>query len=355
VQNFTVTRDKIPSYSVDVAMMIDQQTGYIKVTRFAANTYAEFKEAMTKLKSKGMKRLLLDLRDNPGGYMDKAVGMVDELVGGNAMIVYQDGKGSRFDSESRAKVNGIFEKGAVIVLINEGSASASEIIAGALQDNDRALVVGRRSFGKGLVQLPIDLSDGSELRLTISRYYTPSGRSIQKPFAAYEEDMKRRYDKGEFFYEDSIKLDKSKTYKTRKGRTVYGGGGIMPDIFVPMDTGKFTYLNQLFQENIIREYAFNYYNDNKATLSKMKYEDFKQSFKVTEKMLNQITEMGRKANITADPLSIQASQKLIQMHTKALIARSIWKNEGFYPIIFEEDEVFQEAIKHFAEADKIVN
>lgn len=351
--DYNISRDKIPSYSVDASYMIDEKTGFIKVTRFGAGTYSEFKEALQKLKAKGAKQLMIDLRDNPGGYMDRAVNMVDELVAGTPKIVYTDGKGTRYDSEARAHINGIFEKGAVIVLINEGSASASEIVAGALQDNDRALIVGRRSFGKGLVQMPIDLADGSELRLTISRYYTPSGRSIQKPFTDYEKDLTKRYEHGEFFHEDSIKFDKKLQYKTSKGRIVYGGGGIMPDYFVALDSTRLDYLNDLYKENIVREFTLNYYNDNRKSLDAMKYQDFKKNFVVTDQMLQVVVEMSKKANIKYDEKLYQASLKSLKLHLKALIARSVWKAEGFYDIMSEEDEIYQKAIKLFDKATLI--
>ena len=205
---FKIIRDKIPQESVDVAYMIDEKTGYIKVSRFARTTYTEFRTKLQQLTAQGMTQLLVDLRDNPGGYMDKAVKMTDELIKGNKLIVKQDGKDRRFNAKHNARIKGLFEKGSVIVLINEGSASASEIMSGALQDHDRALIVGRRSFGKGLVQMPIDLSDGSELRLTIARYYTPSGRSIQKPYSkdkrdGYALDIAKRIENGELFHADS--------------------------------------------------------------------------------------------------------------------------------------------------------
>jgi carboxyl-terminal processing protease len=351
--DYTVSRDKIPSYSIDANFMIDKQIGYIKVSRFATNTYQEFKEALQKLKKEGMKQLMLDLRDNPGGYMDRAVNMVDELVGGDVKIVYTDGKGTRYDSEHFAHINGIFEKGAVIVLIDEGSASASEIVAGALQDNDRALIVGRRSYGKGLVQMPIELSDGSELRLTISRYYTPSGRCIQKPYENYGEDLKKRYETGELFHVDSIKLNKNQKYRTLKGRTVYGGGGITPDVFVPLDSTQLNYLNELYKNNLVREYALNYYNENKAKFNNLKFADYRRTFVVDDKMLAELLAMAKRANVPFDAKAYEASKKAIQLHIKAYIARSVWQNEGFFPIIFELDEVYQTAIQLFDKAQKV--
>jgi len=235
---FTITRNRIPQYSIDAAYMVDNTTGYIKVNRFASNTYDEFKKSLSQLKRQGMQQLVLDLRGNPGGYMDRATNMADEFLSGDKLIVYTDGKEARYDQKIKAFQPGIFEKGALVVLIDEGSASASEIVAGALQDNDRALIVGRRSFGKGLVQAPIPLDDGSELRLTISRYYTPSGRSIQKPYTHdgkedYGKDVMKRYEHGEFFNADSIKFDPKLKYYTSKRRVVYGGGGIIPTTSCP--------------------------------------------------------------------------------------------------------------------------
>lgn len=354
---FMIERDKIPTFSVDVSYMIDSKTGYIKVSRFADNTYKEFKEALRKLIDSGMKRLMVDLRGNPGGYMDRAVDMVDEILAENPMIVYTDGKGRRYDSEAKAHIDGMFEEGAVIVLIDEGSASASEIFAGALQDNDRALIVGRRSFGKGLVQMPINLSDGSELRLTISRYYTPSGRSIQKPYnniEDYQKDLVNRYEHGEFFSADSIQFADSLKFRTANGRTVYGGGGIMPDYFVPLDTSANTkYLNELYNQNVVREYSLKYYGDNKEQLEKMEYEKFRQNFIVNESMLQDIIEMGKKANVTYNEETYQLSKETLKLHMKAWIARSVWGYEGFYPIWFEEDEIYKQAIKLFEEAAKL--
>ncbi|GAB4407830.1 MAG: S41 family peptidase [Microscillaceae bacterium] len=350
---FEITRDKIPSYSIDASLMMDEQTGFIKVSRFNASTYTEFKQALQTLREKGMRRLVLDLRDNPGGYMDKAVDMADEFLAGNVKIVYTDGKGSRFDTENRAKITGLFEKGPLIVLINEGSASASEIVAGALQDHDRALIVGRRSFGKGLVQMPIDLSDGSELRLTISRYYTPSGRSIQKPYDSYDKDMEERLTHGELFYQDSVRVDKNKSYKTTHGRTVYGGGGILPDHFVPLDTLGYHYLNELYQFNLVREYALSYANEHRKTLNKMKLKDFVQKFKVSDEMLAEIRKMGDQEKIVYTEADFEQSKALLCLHLKALIARGIWDAEGYFLVALQEDEVYQKALQLFGEAQKL--
>ncbi len=353
ILKYKITRDKIPSYSVDASLMIDNKVGFIKVSRFSAGTYREFRTALQKLKKEGMKQLILDLRDNPGGYMDRAVNMVDELVAGNPKIVYTDGKGTRYDSEMRAKIEGLFEDGGIVVLINEGSASASEIVAGALQDNDRALIVGRRSFGKGLVQMPIELQDGSELRLTISRYYTPSGRSIQKPYDAYSNDLEDRYQHGELFSADSMRYDKTHQYKTAKGRIVYGGGGIIPDFFVPLDSTNYDYLNQLYKQNLIREYALEYANTHKETLKAKGLSDFQKTFEVNEAMLTQLTQLAKQVSIPFEAKNYEKSKRLIKVHLKALIARAIWDTEGFYPIMLKEDDVFQKAFQLLNEAERL--
>jgi len=356
--NYVITRNKIPTTSVDVSYMIDPQTGYIKINRFSANTYDEFKEALVAMRQKGMTRLVLDLRDNPGGYMDKATKIADEFISGNKKIVYTEGKGVRYDSETYAQTRGDFEEGALVVLINEGSASASEILAGALQDNDRALLVGRRSFGKGLVQMPIPLTDGSELRLTISRYYTPSGRSIQKSYKTgvedYESDLVRRFQHGEIFNPDSIHFDDSLKFKTRKGRLVYGGGGIMPDVFVAPDTSENSrFLTELYSKNIIREFALIYYHDHQRSFKKMPFEKFRSEFVVTDEMLEDLVKKAQQAKIAVDERGFKRSRNLIKNNLKASIARSIYGPVGFFPIYHEKDREFQQAIKLFGEAEKI--
>jgi carboxyl-terminal processing protease len=354
--DFMIIRDKIPTYSVDVSYMADPETGYIKVTGFAENTYTEFKSALNKLNQQGMKRLILDLRDNPGGYLDRATKMADEFLPDHKLIVYTDGKEPRYDQRYNAEFTGDFEKGALIVLINEGSASASEIVSGALQDNDRALIVGRRSFGKGLVQMPIPLNDGSEIRLTISRYYTPSGRSIQKPYNPndtedYGSDLAKRYQHGEFFHADSIKFNDSLKFKTSKGRVVYGGGGIMPDIFVPRDTTEYTaYLVELFNKNILREYTLDYYTNNKKELSVMKLDEFKTKFNVSDQMMNDVVSLATKSGVKFKENEYNKSKTYIRLNLKAYIARSLYGNNGFYTILNEGDEIYQAAIKQIPKA-----
>lgn len=348
---FTIVRDKIPQFSVDASYMLDHEVGYIKVSRFAQTTYSEVKTALNKLQKEGMKKLILDLQGNPGGYMDQAINIADEFLKKGEKIVFTKGQEPKYNENAFASEQGNFERGDLIVLVNEGSASASEIVAGALQDNDRALVVGRRSYGKGLVQRPFDLNDGSEVRLTISRYYTPSGRSIQKPYNnldEYDKDLMKRYKKGEFFSADSIRFNDSLKFETIHGRSVYGGGGIMPDYFVPLDTtSNSRYFNQLFNANILREYAFGYANDHKNALKEKGYPDYLQHFEVTPAMISEIVEMGKKNKVEPDYKDLTKNKKLFLIYIKAEVARNIWGNENFYPIYNETNEVLQQAIKLF--------
>jgi carboxyl-terminal processing protease len=357
---YSIIRDKIPQYSVDVGYMVNDQIGYIKISRFSATTYDEFTKELEDLRSQGMEKLILDLQGNPGGYMDRAVNVADEFIAGDKLIVSQDGRVRRYNAEYRAYKKGLFEEGPLIVLINEGSASGSEIVAGALQDHDRALIVGRRSFGKGLVQMPIPLSDGSELRLTISRYYTPSGRSIQKPYNGnknyYHADRIQRYENGEFFSEDSISVNDTLVYKTSKGRIVYGGGGIMPDYFVPLDTTYDSqYLSQLIYQNVIREYTLNYFNENRDWLEKMSLESFSNDYNVSEPMLHELTKLAGEADITFDQDQFEKSKPLIRNRIKAYIARSVWNNKGWYKIANDFNETFQEALNHFDKAEHLAS
>ena len=351
---YTIVRDKIPNYSVDVAYMVDQEIGYIKVNRFSATTYDEFQSGLTKLKQQGMKKLILDLQGNPGGYMNMAIEMADDFLSSGKTIVSQKGKERKYNAEASATNRGQFETGDLIVLVNEGSASASEILAGALQDNDRALIVGRRSFGKGLVQSPFDLTDGSELRLTISRYYTPSGRSIQKPYEDEDEyamDIVSRYNHGEFFHADSIKFDDSLKYLTMNGRSVYGGGGIMPDYFVPLDTTLNShYLNELYTSTSIQEYTFQYAEDHREELLKKGFDEFARNFVVTDDMISGLVKVGQRNKVNPDYKDIANRKKLFKVHIKAQVARKLWGNEGFYPVFNETNEVFIQAVKMF---DKI--
>jgi carboxyl-terminal processing protease len=355
---YEITRAKIPQYSINATYMVDQEIGYIKVTRFAATTYDEFRKSVTELQAQGMKKLIVDLQGNPGGYMGAAIYMADELLGGRDLIVSQEGKVSQYSQKAYASKPGLFEEGSVIVLINEGSASASEILAGAVQDNDRGLIVGRRSFGKGLVQMPIDLSDGAELRLTIARYFTPSGRSIQKPYdegyEAYERDQLIRFEQGEFFSADSIKFNDSLKYQTKKGRTVYGGGGIMPDYFVPLDTTmNSAYVNKLFSSDSSREYLLDYVSKNKSKFSKVSVADYYTDFKVSDAMLMDLVGFGKKNKVDFDAKDFAKSKEYLRILIKAHLGRQLYDDSAFYKVINDINEVYQQAIKLFVEADKI--
>ncbi len=358
ILNFELTRGAIPQTSLDASYMIDEEMGYIKVNRFAETTYKEFQEALTDLKSKGMKQLVLDLQNNGGGYMSAAIGICDEFLSEGALIVSQKGQSAKYDSEAKATENGLFLEGALMVLINEGSASASEIVAGALQDNDRALVLGRRSFGKGLVQLPFDLKDGSELRMTIARYYTPSGRSIQKPYEGGEEvynnDYYDRYVSGELFSKDSIQFDQDLAYQTTGGRTVYGGGGIMPDYFVGLDTtDNSIYVNRLVANNTIREYTLDF-RDNHPEMKELPIEQFLKDFEVTEAMLKDVIALGEKNGTRFNTKQYEKSKSLLKNLVKARIAREIYDDDdAFYRVFNQTNEIYREAIDIFKNPAKL--
>ncbi len=356
--SYEITRDKIPQYSINATYMVDKEIGYIKITRFAATTYEEFKTALNQLQGQGMKKLIIDLQGNPGGYMGAAINMADELLGDRDLIVSQEGKVSQYSQKAFALKPGMFEEGSVIVLINEGSASASEILAGAVQDNDRGLVVGRRSFGKGLVQMPIDLSDGAELRLTIARYYTPSGRSIQKPYdsnaEAYERDWMDRYEQGEFFSADSIKFNDSLKYETKKGRTVYGGGGIMPDYFVPLDTTmNSAYVSKLFNSDSSREFLLDFVTKNKESFKGMTVDQYYNNYKVNDAMLMELTEYGKKNKVEFDAQDFNKSKEYLRILVKAHLGRQLYDDSAFYKVINDINEVYLQALNLFDEAARI--
>ena len=361
IKEYTIVRGKIPQKTVVASYMATGEIGYIKLTSFGAKSYEEFKQALADLKEQGMQKLILDLKGNGGGYMVAAEQIADEMIGGDPIIVSQKGKVEHYNSVVNAKHEGIFEEKPIIVLMDEYSASASEIVAGALQDNDRALIVGRRSYGKGLVQMPISLIDGSELRLTIARYYTPSGRSIQKPYekgdnANYAHDIIERYEHGEFFHEDSIQVNDSLKFITPKGRVVYGGGGIMPDKFVPYDTTQNTdYFNELVARRALREFTLNYFLNHRQELESTTLDAFIKEFVVSEKMLNKLMALGEELDIEIDEEGYLISKNHIKAYVKAEIARSVWDDAGFYPIYNNvSNESFMKALTLFDEAQALV-
>ncbi|MFO8000879.1 MAG: S41 family peptidase [Marinilabilia sp.] len=343
--DFEITRGDIPMHSVDVSYMLNDTTGYVKVNRFAKNTYQEMLSALAELKENDCQHVVMDFRGNSGGYLDVAISMVNEFLDEGDMIVYTEGVNSpRQDVE--ADGSGSCKDIGVTVLIDEFSASASEIFAGAMQDNDRGLVIGRRSFGKGLVQQQFPLPDGSAMRLTVARYYTPSGRSIQKPYdngiEDYYRDIVDRYEHGEFFNQDSIDIEDSLVYETQSGRHVYGGGGIMPDVFVPRDTSDHSeYYYRLRETGTIYKFALRYSDNNREELDQYENVDALREHLDNQNIGDQLVDFARDEGVKFTAGDYRHSRDLIELETKAYIARNILDNEGFYPIIREEDEVMQ--------------
>jgi carboxyl-terminal processing protease len=346
---FEITRGDIPIYSVDVSYMIDQATGYIKVSRFGEKTYEEFMAGMDKLHLQGMKTVIVDLRGNPGGYLNAVIKMVNEFLDKGELIVYTEGN-SQARKTYKADSRGAFRDKNVVVLIDDFSASASEIFAGAIQDNDRGWIVGRRSFGKGLVQEQIPFNDGSAIRLTVARYYTPSGRCIQKPYDKgndeYYKDIMDRAIHGEFQKVDSIKYTDTVTYRTLSGRIVHGGGGVMPDYFVPADTlGYSPYYSKITQKGLVYQFALDYADSNRKELSKMTTtEQFDNYFQNTD-ILKMFVAFAEKKGVKPTNGDFKTSSKIIDYQTKAYIARNIIGEEGFYPIIKNIDKALLEAIE----------
>jgi len=344
----TIERGKIPINSVATSILESDGTGYIKLVRFAKNTHAEFHQAAEELRAKGMKRLVLDLRGNGGGFLNSAIDLADEFLPAGRDIVYTQGRHSPRQDATATKA-GDFEEIPLALLIDEGSASASEIIAGAIQDNDRGTLVGRRTFGKGLVQEHVPLPDSSAVRITTARYYTPSGRSIQRPYGEgidYMDDFEARASHGELLSADSIPTDTTQAYKTLKGRTVYGGGGVVPDIFVPTDTTEGSnYLSELFFTGTLNQFAFDI-ADRDRTVLKTRYgtaERFAEQFKVGQDLFNELERYAKGEGIIARPGELDRSRDLIATRIKAGIARNVWGNEGYYRILLEKDPAFQRA------------
>ena len=348
--DYTITRDAIPTYSVDIAYMLDDNIGYLKLSKFSATTVKEFKQGIADLRGQGMKQLIFDLRGNTGGYLAAAVDIADEFLPKGSLIVYTEGR-NRPRQYMKARRRGMLEDIPVVVLIDGESASASEIVAGALQDNDRGTIIGRRSFGKGLVQEQIMLSDNSAIRLTVARYYTPTGRCIQKP---YDEDHEKyllesyeRYENGELFHPDSIHFADSLKFTTPKGKTVYGGGGIMPDIYVPLvDDSTQYYFNRIVNTGLLYQYAFDYTDRHRNQLQRFKtVEVFDKGFAVTDVMFNELVKQAGEKGIKGTEEQQQVARREADILLKAYIARNLFDDEGFYPIYAPMDEVLQRAIK----------
>jgi carboxyl-terminal processing protease len=345
--DFQIARDRIPLYSVDAAYMATPEIGYIRITEFSANTHEEFVQKLHYLEDKGMKKLIIDLRDNPGGYLQAATSIADELISGEKLLLYT--KGKAYDRQDYlAGKPGLFEKGDLCVLINQGSASASEILSGAIQDWDRGTIIGRTSFGKGLVQEQYELKDGSALRLTIARYYTPSGRCIQRPYDkgtdAYYNEIYDRYSRGEFVHEDSIASLDTTVYRTSKGRRVYGGGGIRPDIFVPMDT---TAESEYFYavRSFIPEFVYKYSSQHADVLSRFKTEEeFKKDYEVSDGMMNDFYTYAFAAGLKKNEARQAKIGSKVKLNLKAFLAKQIWRMDGFYYIINSSDDVVETAI-----------
>ena len=347
--NFTITRDKIPYYSVDVSYMVNESTGYIKISRFAKTTKKEFLKGLEKLKEKGVKNLIIDVRSNNGGYLNAATSIIDQFLKKDELIVYTEGKNSP-KQEIRATSRGMAQDIDVAVMIDEWSASASEIMAGAIQDNDRGIIVGRRSFGKGLVQEQRKLSDGSAIRLTVARYYTPTGRCIQKPYENgrqdYAKDIQERFEQGEFFHADSIDFADSLKYKTPEGDIVYGGGGIMPDYFVPADTtDNSKFLSKVSNNGLIYEFSFNYADQHRNKLEKFETPTEMEKYLDSENIYSQFLSYVYSHNVSKDIKGEEKSKKVINTRVKAYIARNILNNEGYYPIIKNIDHTLKKTIK----------
>ena len=349
--SFTIERDKIPVYSLDASYMITPKIGYIKINRFGATTHEEFMDALASLKGQGLQDLILDLQGNGGGYLNAAIDIANEFLGSGELIVYTEGRRNP-RREFFTKGDGKHQNGKLVVLVDEFSASASEIVAGAVQDWDRGLVVGRRSFGKGLVQRPIDLPDGSMIRLTVARYYTPAGRCIQKPYESIEQynaDLIARYNRGEMMSADSIHFpDSLKCTTLKKGRTVYGGGGIMPDYFVPVDTTLFTkYHSQLSNKGVLLKVHFQLIDAHREEWTK-KYADyavFSREFDLDDKMMQQLIDEGEKEGVKFDEEQYRKSEPLIKLQLKALIARDLWDMNEYYHTINVVNESVKKALE----------
>ena len=349
--DFEIIRDKIPLNSINAAYMLDNHVGYIKLDQFAQETVKEFKEAFTKLQAQGMTSLIFDLRGNSGGYLNIAIDLVDQFIEENKLIVFTEGIHSP-RQEWRSKASGLYTSGKLVFLIDEGSASASEILSGAIQDHDRGVIIGRRSFGKGLVQRPFDLPDGSQIRLTTSRYHTPSGRCIQRPYEKgvedYAKEMVKRLEHGEYYHADSIHFPDSLKYKTDGGRTVYGGGGIMPDIFIPVDTA----YNSKLYTNLVRKGALNRFTTDYSLKHRDEikaqygdFDNFNKNFTVGQELINGLKAAGEEAKVEWNEEQFKHSEKFLLLQIKALIARNVWETQQYYQVMASNDPGVQKAME----------
>jgi len=356
--DFTISRDKIPIFSLDASYMINDDIGYIKINRFAITTMSEFNDALSDLKKKGAEDLILDLSGNGGGYLDVAIKLADQFLDDGKLIVYTQGV-KHPKHKYMSSFRGEFKKGRVVVVIDEGSASASEIVAGAIQDWDRGIIVGRRSFGKGLVQNPMMLFDSSMVRLTIARYYTPSGRLIQKPydegFEAYSKDLMNRLNNGELNSADSIMFSESMKHQTLvTKRTVYGGGGIMPDYFVPIDTTyQSGYYRKLISRGIMNTFILNYVDNNRKKLHNKfeQIESFNADFVISDDLLNDLTEFADKEGLALNEEDLAISRENIKLVMKSYIARDLWNTNEFYQVINKENHSLLKAIEVLEESE----
>ena len=349
---FRITRDEIPLYSIDASYMVDKKTGYIRLGRFSRTSVEEFNNAVKALKKKGMKQLILDLTDNGGGYLDIAATIANQFLERNEMIVYTEGK-SQPRRNMTARGDGKLKDNKLVVMVNQYSASASEIVSGALQDWDRAVIVGRRTFGKGLVQQPVPFPDGTMIRLTISKYYTPSGRCIQKPYTIgdkekYERDIIDRFNNGELYSVDSTKFDEKMRYSTLKTkRTVFGGGGIMPDIFIPLDTTAYTkYYRELVAKAVPNNFAVAYVDKHRTEL-KSKYpevEDFIKFFNADDTIMQELINMGNADSVKFNDKDYSLSKNFLSQIVKAIIARDIYTRDAYFQVINPTNAIYQKAV-----------
>ena len=348
--DFAITRDVIPTYSMDIAYMAEPGIGYLRLNNFSATTHDEVHNALESLIKEGMKKLILDLRGNGGGYLQAAIDVSDEFLPKGSLVVYTEGMNHEREV-FHAGGAGLFETGSLLVMVDEGSASASEIVAGAIQDNDRGTILGRRSFGKGLVQEQLNFKDGSALRLTVARYYTPTGRCIQRPYKdgldAYNSDYMHRFLDGEMENPDSIKFPDSLKFKTPKGKIVYGGGGIMPDVFVPLEKDStLRYYNLCINKGLVYQWAFDYTDRNRPGLQRYKNIDqFDQSFALSDPMYAEFIKYAEKKGVKRQGIDLSKSDRYVRTMLKAYIGRNILDNEGFFPILNMIDPAFNKAVQ----------